>query len=434
MPSLHVWQNGELVGEWEHSGSKTDRFRYAESWMASKQSRPLSLSWIWPVPAGEWITGRIVEDWFANLLPDSKLIQEQIARRFGVPATPFDLLREIGRDCVGAVQLLPVGESPEQLKSIRFEPWTEEQVEEELRRTANPSLPWADDDTPFRFSLAGAQEKTALLFHEGQWCRPMGATPTTHILKLPIGGFGEVEMPHSLENEWLCGRLLTAWGLQVAESEILHFGQRSCLAVKRFDRRLAQDGTWWMRLPQEDLCQALGVPPHRKYESEGGPGIRDCADLLHQGLMAREDVWSFLKAQFLFWLLQAPDGHGKNLSIQLHAGGRFQLTPLYDVMSAYPISGHGRWKLPTQQIRMAMAVSGKNRHYRWVEILPRHWQATAASLGMAEEMKEFLETLSSLVADGFQEVESQLPRGFPEQLFEEVRDGVKGAESRIGGL
>jgi serine/threonine-protein kinase HipA len=424
MPVLTVWQNGMQVGNWEHSAHGADRFRYAESWLESSAGRTLSASFPWPASAADWITGSVVGNWFENLLPDSPQVREQIARRFAVRPTTFDLLKEIGRDCVGAVQLLPPGQQPIKVDTIQYETLTEQQVADELQRTANPSTYLADEGAPFRISLAGAQEKTALLFHEGKWCRPIGSTPTTHIFKLPLQRIGDVPMPHSLENEWLCAKLLSAVGLPTAQSEILHFGEWSCLAVKRFDRKLAPNQAWWMRLPQEDFCQALGVPPRQKYESDGGPGITPCVELLRSGSLDPQDAWTFLRAKVMLWILQAPDGHGKNFSIQHRAGGGFRLTQLYDVLSAYPISGHGRNKLPIRQLKMAMAVTAKNRHYRWQEIQPRHWLSHAASLGMEEPMETLLASISKDMENAISKTNSKLPTGFPNELLDAVCEGA----------
>ncbi|MBC8405422.1 MAG: type II toxin-antitoxin system HipA family toxin [Planctomycetes bacterium] len=431
MGSLHLWQNGELVGEWEHVSNGADRFRYAASWLASPASRRLSASFPWPATADDWIKGPLVGDWFENLLPDSAQIREQIARRFGVGQTPFELLKEIGRDCVGAVQLLAPGQTPDNVRTIQCRALTEEQIADELRRTAHPAQYLADEGTPFRISLAGAQEKTAFLFHEGKWCRPIGSTPTTHIFKLPLQQVGDVPMPHSLENEWLCAQLLNALGIPTAKSEVLDFGDWSCLAVERFDRKLAPNGEWWMRLPQEDFCQAMAVPPRQKYESDGGPGITSCVQLLRAGSSQPQDAWTFFRTQVLLWVLQAPDGHGKNFSIQHLAGGDFRLTPLYDVHSAYPISGHGRNKLPVRQLKMAMAVSSKNRHYRWQEVGARHWLAHASAVGLGQQMEAQLASISKEVEGAVSKTGQKLPKGFPGKLFDSICNGAMDAANNL---
>jgi serine/threonine-protein kinase HipA len=154
-----------------------------------------------------------------------------------------------------------------------------------------------DDDDDFRFSIAGAQEKTALLWHDSRWHRPHGATPTTHILKLPLGLVGNLraDMRDSVDNEWLCAQLLQALGLSVATTSIGRFGAQRVLVVERFDRRVVgqEARTWIARLPQEDFCQATGTPPDRKYEADGGPTVVRCLDLLSGSTRAQDDRSAF---------------------------------------------------------------------------------------------------------------------------------------------
>src|SRR5690606_7420199 len=157
----------------------------------------------------------------------------------------------------------------------------------------------------FRISIAGAQEKTALLRLDSQWCRPQGATPTTHIFKLPLGLVGNLgfDMSESVENEWLCSRILHAYGLPVARTRVLQFEDMKVLTVERFDRAWweGKDGKrWLLRLPKEDMCQATGTPPHLKYESDGGPGIRTIMKLLATSSNPDHDRRIFFQAQVLF--------------------------------------------------------------------------------------------------------------------------------------
>ena len=80
---------------------------------------------------------------------------------------------------------------PLDIHQISAEPLSEGDIERLLDDTvAGQGLGSDDEDEGLRISLAGAQEKTALLLHEGKWCRPRGTTPTTHILKLPLGQVG----------------------------------------------------------------------------------------------------------------------------------------------------------------------------------------------------------------------------------------------------
>lgn len=198
------------------------------------------------------------------------------------------------------------------------------------------------------------------------------------------------------------------------------------LIVERFDRRLASDGLWWLRLPQEDMCQATATPPDLKYEADGGPGIKQIMDLLLGSRNALADRETFFKAQLLFWMLAAPDGHAKNFSLYIETEGRFRLTPLYDIISAYPLMGKKAGQIPPERLRMAMAVIGKNRHYRWARILRRHWLHTVKNCGLdeataEESMAELIEATPKVI----EYVSKQLPADFPVRVSETLFKGIE---------
>lgn len=422
---LNVWMNGVRVGVWTRRRGAPDRFAYDDAWVESPAARVLSLSLPF-LPDNAPQVGEAVGWFFDNLLPDHEAIRRRVQARFGTESDgAFDLLAAIGRDCVGAVQLLPPGEAPAGIETLKAEPLGERDVEAMIEASlvagggAGPGNP-----EHFRISLAGAQEKTALLRHGGRWCRPLGTTPTTHIFKLPLGLVGNMgfDLQESVENEWLCGRLLAEFGLPVAGSEIAWFGRRKVLVVERFDRLPQEDG-WIARRPQEDFCQALGVPGLRKYEADGGPGIADVLRVLAGGARPEEDARMFLRAQIAFWLLAAIDGHAKNFSLFHERGGTYRLAPLYDVLSAWPMIGRGRGKLELPKVRMAMAVRSKNAHWKLNEIRASHWHAVArrAGLGDADDL------LHTFAGDGervLAKVARGLPKGFPATVSEPILDGV----------
>ena len=434
---LAVWMNGVLVGSWSIRPAGAHEFRYATSWLDFPDARPISLSM--PLaPEADPYAGAVVEAYFENLLPDSVDIRRRIQRRFAAESgSAFDLLVEIGRDCVGAIQLLPEGEEPLGIRTIEAEPLDEAGVAQALRNAiASPLLGQAGGDD-FRISIAGAQEKSAFLFHKGNWCRPLGSTPTTHIFKLPLGSIGamQADMSDSVENEWLCSRLIEALGLPIARNEIASFEDQKVLVVERFDRRLATDGAWWIRLPQEDLCQATGTPPDAKYESEGGPGIADIMKILLGSRDAFADRKTFLKAQIMFWILAASDGHAKNFSLFIEPKGRYTLTPLYDVISAYPVLGHGKGRLAPEKLHMAMAVMGKNRHYEWSRIEARHWISTATLCGAQSEVEGILSELIAGIPEAIHKVPAIIPAGFPDAIANSIFEGVEATVARLkGGL
>lgn len=426
--ALEVWANGEHVATWHLPSRGPTELVYSASWLESSRARPLSLSLPLGVK-GSVLSGERVENFFRNLLPDSEAIRQRMANRFKV-ARPdaFDLLEAVGRDCIGALQLLPPGVDPVGFNQVQAQPLSEREVAEHLRRTVSPACwgtqPAADD---LRIALAGAQEKTALLWSDGRWCLPHGATPTTHIMKLPLGTVGQavkVDMSTSVENEWLCAKILCAYGLDVAHSTIGTFEDQKVLIVERFDRRWAPDGSWILRLPQEDFCQASGLPPTMKYEVDRGPGFGAIAQQLTQSTNAEEDRKDFLTSQVIFWMLAAIDGHAKNFSIRLLPQGRYQLTPFYDVLSAWPVIGKGRNKWPKQKLTMAMAVEGTNRHYHWWQIQRRHFNHMARKHGYSHGAEAQIQYLVEETPRVIQEVSSQLPADFPQSLAVAVFKGL----------
>jgi serine/threonine-protein kinase HipA len=424
--ALSIWANGERVGTWILPRIGADELRYVPSWIESPAVRPLSLSL--PIGLNVAHKGVVVQNYFDNLLPDSLRIRERLAQRFRTETTgSFDLLQAIGRDCVGAIQLLDEDDVPPDVRRIQGMPMDEEGVERLLQRTVTAGL---NDDTDLedelRISLAGAQEKTALLWHEGRWMLPQGATPTTHILKLPLGlvGHRKADFSTSVENEWLCLAILEAYGIPVPRSAILRFGTQKVLAVERFDRRLHSSNTWLMRLPQEDFCQVLGQPSHQKYEADGGPGMVELADFLRHSVDATKDLTTLLTVQLLFWMLCAPDGHAKNFSIALLPQGRYRLTPIYDVMSIWLLEGNGPNQFSRHEAKLAMALRGRSKHYRFRDVQRRHFASTAQKCHYAPAAETLIQRVLDATPGVIERIRAGLPPGFPTAVSESILAGL----------
>ena len=435
--ALDIWMNGHYVGQWDRVRAGTDRLTYDPEWMAAPHGRPLSLSLPFTFGhdprASVSIRGDAVAAYFDNLIPDNARILQRMRERYGTRSTSaFDLLAAVGRDCAGAVQLLPGGEVPDNVKGIDFQPLDEASIAGLLRDMSSTGR-WTSAETDaFRLSIAGAQEKTALLRHEGRWCIPRGATPSTHIFKLPLGLVGnmQADMSHSVEIEWLSMQWAQALGLPVAHADIGRFGDQKVLIVERFDRRLSRDGTWWQRIPQEDFCQVFGQPSTRKYEADGGPGIRSIMDRLLGSERAEVDRMTFFRAQLVFWLMAATDGHAKNFSIHLLPGGRYRLTPLYDILSTWPIQGRGANQLDSRKARLAMAVRGKNAHYLLHDIHRRHWVSMAEKTGLGGA-GNMIDELVHRIPEATDNISACLPADFPAAVFDAMGEGISQAAKRL---
>lgn len=416
---LNVFMNGRLVGTLRREASGAIDFRYDPSWLSWESTFPISLS----LPLREdRYTGAPVTAVFDNLLPDNSAIRRRVAERVGADGTDaFSLLASIGHDCVGALQFLLDGFSPGQAGTTNGKPVTDEEIAALIGNLAAAPL-GLDEDADFRISIAGAQEKTALLRKNGRWFKPIGTTATTHILKPQIGQLPNgIDLSHSVENEYLCLKLLAAFGVPSATAEMADFCGRRTLVVERFDRLWTKDERL-IRLPQEDCCQALSVPPTLKYQADGGPGLHDILTLLRGSDTPEGDIANFLRANIVFWMLGATDGHAKNFSIFLNPGGRFRMTPLYDVISVQPSLDAGQ--VQPKQFKLAMAI-GNKRHYLVRDIMPRHFLQTAERAGIGVSLvRSIFDDLATNAPRWTDEVIEELPAGFPADMTASIRAGV----------
>lgn len=425
---LNVLINGRLTGQLNKEPSGAIFFQYDQAWLDWAFAFPISRALPLQTMAHR---GAVVVAVFDNLLPDSEGVRRIVAERTGAQGTdPFSLLEQIGRDCVGAMQFVPEGRAAPATTDLQSEPLGDDDIERMLANLQRAPLGIEDDD--FRISVAGAQEKTALLYQDGQWRRPLGATPTTHILKPQLGrlafSWGDVDMTNSVDNEHYCLKLLEGFGLPVARTEIATFGARRVLVVKRFDRFPRPDGGI-VRLPQEDCCQALGIPSGQKYQKDGGPGAVQILRLLGESDEAVRDRDTFFKSQILFWLMGATDGHAKNFSIFLRPGGRFQMTPLYDVLSVQPQFVANR--IPHARFTLAMSL-GDRRNYRLTNVEGRHFLQTAqeAGLGLPAARRLIAEVLDQQDR-ALDHALNAMPADFDTRLHEAIAAGMRSRNASL---
>lgn len=419
---LKVLINGRIAGLLASEASGAIRFQYDDKWLEWEHRFAISLSLPMRTTAYQ---GAPVVAVFDNLLPDNPDIRRRVAERTGAQGTDaYSLLEQIGRDCVGAMQFLPEEIEAEPMP-LTGEPISDEEIERLLANLGGIPL-GIDPEHDFRISVAGAQEKTALLQHEHKWLRPTGTTPTTHILKPQLGQIptstGVIDMTDSVDNEHYCLKLLESFGLKVASTAITTFGKRRVLVVERFDRQHVSDGRL-LRLPQEDCCQALGIPPSRKYQStveghQNGPSALDILKLLRGSDEPGKDQLDFFKSQILFWLIGATDGHGKNFSVFLRPGGGFELTPFYDVLSAQP--AFDKRQIPNNRYKLAMSV-GRSRKYQILNITGRHFVETGKEAGLGpipikKAIAEILDAASSAPA----RAREQMPDDFSNAVHDSV--------------
>lgn len=420
---LNVLINGRLVGQLSKASNGATAFQYDQSWLDWEPAFAVSLS----LPKRETpYKGQEVAAVFDNLLPDNLDIRRRIAERTGAAGTdPYSLLEEIGRDCVGAMQFLHPDDDHEFTARLEGEEQSEEDIEQTLAGLPQKPLGMGREEE-FRISVAGAQEKTSLLLQDGKWLKPIGTTPTTHLLKPQLGQIptpsGIIDMSSSVDNEHYCLTLLEEFGIKVAKTWIETFGKRRVLVVERFDR-LQRSQKDILRLPQEDMCQALGIPPSLKYQSNGGPTADQILRLLQRADSPLDDQQSFLSALILFWLIGATDAHGKNFSIFLRPYDRYGLTPLYDVLTAQPAFEQGQ--ISKNKFKLAMSA-GKKPRYVVSEVAGRHFVQTAQKAGMGPTIIHqcFERILENIEAAPVRALE-RMPDDFDASVHESVGRAIK---------
>lgn len=367
---LIILADGRVMGEIRRSRAGRLTFVYDDDWRASSNAYPLSLSM--PLVVAEHEHGRI-EPWLWGLLPDNEAILARWAQRFQVsPRNAFALLGTVGEDCAGAIQLATPERVPTLMEAGQGSvAWlSSSDIAERLALLRKDQSAWRVARDTGQFSLAGAQPKTALLFDGARWGVPSGRMATTHILKPPIDAFDG----HA-ENEHLCLALARALGFPAARSRVMRFDDEVAIVVERYDRLRDPEGI--RRLHQEDLCQALGLPPTKKYQNEGGPTVGELLEVVRtHSAVPQEDVRTFARALMFNWLIGGTDAHAKNFSMLIGAGGRARLAPLYDVASTlvYDFDPH--------KLKLANKIGGT---YLVDDIGPRQWEKFAVETRLPKQ-------------------------------------------------
>ncbi|WP_168200356.1 HipA domain-containing protein [Protaetiibacter larvae] len=413
---LVLYLDGVPAGTFWQNAAGNIGFVYDASWRANPRAYPVSMSM--PLAATEH-RAKPAKAFLWGLLPDSSGALARIARENHVSATnPMALLRAVGRDAAGAVQLLPPGATASDAgpRNVNIATLTGSEFEKMMISLANHDEDWDPGAYGGRWSLAGAQSKVALTkTSDGAWGVPQDSTPTTHILKPGIRGFSNHEI-----NEYLSQRAAQALGMSAAQTELIDAGEAGAVLVStRFDRAL--EGEVLHRLHQEDMCQALSVLPDKKYQKDGGPGLAQIADLLSNTSLG--DRGNSRRAMFdavVFNVaIAGTDAHAKNFALMLNAEGQ-QLAPLYDMASALP---YEKRLTKSGPLLAPMRVDGEDR---FTAIGRKHLIATARRFSIpAAEAEERIDRILTGTADAYTAAADELTgevRTSAHEIAHAVRD------------
>lgn len=384
---LAVVMYGQVVGRVRQPfRSSEPEFSYEPDYVEG-HTTPLSV--LMPVAVTTY-RGVRVQAFLEGLLPEDPQIRQRWAARLGVEADDYvGLLSQMGWDCPGAVQFSPVDELDDMLARDHDLPQiSPADIASRLRdlRTAGESS-WTMPDE--HWSLPGQQAKFALTRLSDGWHEAHGSAATTHILKPGIG-----RLHHQALVEHATMRAADSVGLRVAKTEYVHFDDEPAIVVERYDRIVRHDDTV-VRLHQEDFCSAAGRLPSKKYEADGGPGLRDMARTIQQVATDRPQALRALGDFAAFnYISGSPDGHAKNISLLLLPSQVTRLAPLYDLATGLP------YDTTNPEFRqVAVSIGGRRK---LGQVLGKHWDRAAEQLGIpSEEFRERVRSLAEAFPDAF---------------------------------
>jgi serine/threonine-protein kinase HipA len=425
MSELLIVIEGTLAGSVHANKSGRLSLSYEEPWRASPRGYSISVS----MPLADvTYSQKAVWPYLWNLLPENPNVLQRWAQQYHISAgNPFKLLERVGADVPGATQFIP----PDRLAEIQAEQhptieWiTLDELRERLRQLRDDISAVRRPGDIGKMSLPGAQAKTAFYRdpQTGRWGVPGGRTPTTHIIKPCVPGFDGL-----VENEHLCQDVAARLGMPAARSTVLVLDE-SYIVVERYDRLPPAPGTEFpQRIHQEDMCQALGLMPTRKYQEDGGPGISQIATLIRRVSAEPEaDVERFLKANMFNWLIGGTDAHAKNYSFLIDAGDAIRLAPLYDLSSQLPYPD-----LIAQRVSMKIGD-----HYDMERVNLTDWQNLARTCAVDEErvtgmLTQMARALPDVVSDATKQARTE---GLSQKVIGPLADQlIANSGKRLGSL
>ena len=359
METLNVFYGQIKVGSLSIDDKRQFSFKYSREWLTLPDAFQISIS----LPMQEEVFPHDkVKSFFANLLPESA-VRKLISKQLGISdKNDFMLLKRIGGECAGAISILPESEVPESPDQYIYHPLSDTQLVDLIINIPNRPLLASQDG--MRISLAGAQEKLALLYKDHQFSIPVNGAPSNVILKPAMAHFQS-----SVENECFCMMLARAVDLTVAPVSIFRKESRKVLLINRCDRIL-EDGVLF-RIHQEDFCQAMGLSHELKYQADGGPGLKACFSLVRtHSANPIKDLQQLMQWVFFNFLIGNMDAHAKNLSL-IYQRKQIRLAPFYDMMCTNIYEDLSQ--------KLAMEIGGENRP-EW--IMERHWERFAEEINI----------------------------------------------------
>lgn len=338
LSQLFIWVDNEKIAVLSHDEGSF-KLSYEASWIASG-GYPISPH----LPLGEISRDTTVKNFFSNLLPEGELLEGLSKQHQVNKADVFGLLKKVGRDCAGALVIADTKQiSNDDQQGYKF--ISDEELNQQIIDSRHANIPLTFWGQKPRMSLAGVQNKIGVYVDNSERLMlPRQSQPTSHILKIGNPRFASMEA-----NEYFCMQLAQEVGLSVPDTRFRKL-PAPVLLVHRYDREWTKDEPGVIkRRHQIDACQALNLPPNRKYQEpdyEYAPAGATLADIV--GLAKLCDSPSAAQITILNWiffnyLIGNTDAHAKNLSFlinrtssaarMLGRNASIGVAPFYDLVS-----------------------------------------------------------------------------------------------------
>jgi len=401
---LYTYINNNFAGILSHNASGGIEFQYDKNALV-----PLSLSL--PVREEKYTNEECI-GFFNGLLPEGNNIRKYIADKYRInPNDDFAILKAIGYDCAGAVCFLKSKNNDlKEFYEIQGNILSDNKLEKLIKEL--PQKPLGTGVRDLRLSLAGLQDKTAVLLIDNQIALPFKNIPTTHIIKPQIKNYKE-----SVENEYICMKSAQKAGINVSEVEIRKSGEIKFLLVKRYDRKIIEGKI--KRLHQEDFCQALNIISAYKYEQDGGIGYKNCYEILRKTTNPVSNIKNYTRLMIFNFLIGNNDSHGKNYSL-LYDGENIELAPAYDILCSSVYNKVSK--------KMAMKI---DKYYRFSDITFKHFKVLAKECDISYP---YFKKLILQQAEILPDIVSEIINSFENTIGKDILKTVKKNCSKIINL
>ena len=403
--SLDVFINEKLIGKLSKDNNGGITFQYLKN-----ANRILSLSL--PIQ-DEPFENKACRGFFNGLLPESEHTRIAIGKKYGInPKNDFSILKAIGYDCAGAVSFFDSDDGELSKKYLKdsyeldYKVLSDDELEKYIIEL--PKKPLYTPYKDMRLSLAGAQDKTSVIFIDNKIAIPKNNTPTTHILKPMIYGLDE-----TIENEYICLKSAQKLGIKVPNIEIGQVNNLKYFLIERYDREIIDNKI--KRIHQEDFCQASNIISAYKYQAEGGVDFRQCFEILRKTIFPAKAINQFLELMVFNYLIGNNDAHGKNFSILHYDNGNISLACAYDILCSQVY--------PQMTKKMAMKIGG---YYEHDKILLRHFERLAEENGIILTfLKKIIKNQCEKLPDIVDEVINQFPNNIGKDILAVVEKNSK---------